>query len=128
MATGFYWIIPPRGIIDNIIHMREKTVATANKRFADFAEEVESWMKANHPWNNRTTTAEQSLEAEITGSGDVMIMEIGYNMGIMMSHPDGRQRDYSVYLEGYLGLGIIQPTMAIKAPEAMGRFSGIMTL
>jgi hypothetical protein len=134
MATGFYWVVPPTNQIERIYKMRRATIRAARARFNEFSNEVEYHMKTNHPWQNRTSTAEDSLEAVVGGADGSshteaeMTMDIGYNLGILLSHPDGRRRDYSVYLEGYLGLGIIQPTMDAMASRAMRRFYGIMTL
>ena len=137
-SRGFFWIVPPTGIIDNIHKMRRRTLRECRERFDNRAFDVERWMKDNHPWNNRTYTAEDSLTASTSGevgdSGAVapseseMVMEIGYDLGVLRQHPDGRQRDYSIYLEGYLGLGIIGPTMQRWGPVIMDEFEGAMTL
>ena len=137
-SARFFWIVPPTIIIDNIERTRRKTLLRCQEIWTDTAGDVESWMKDNHPWRNRTYTAEDSLTAEV-GAYDIkrfgpiarsagdLSMEIGYDLNVMRQHPDGRQRDYSIYLEGYLGLGIIRPTMEYWGPIIMDEFEGAMT-
>lgn len=127
-SEGFVWVVPPTGIIDNIKKMRRRTIDNARRELDAFAVFTEGWMKDNHPWNNDTQTAENSLTAITDANGDVLFMDIGYDLGILQTHPDGRARDYSIYLEGYLNLGILQPTKNIVFPQFTPKLSGKLSL
>lgn len=78
----------------------------------ELAEELEYWMKANHEWQNRTEMAEKSLSALATQTSTGAIIDLWYEYDIIIrgDRPNrrGGPRDYSVYLEGYLQLGILQ--------------------
>lgn len=77
------------------------------------AKELEQYMKANHPWQNRTGNAERGLKAQVTQSAK------RYVTTIELSH--------SVYYGIYLEKGfeeryaIIQPTIKTKGSEIMRR-------
>lgn len=73
------------------------------------AEELEIFMKSNHPWRNRTGNAEAGLSARLTSS------RMNYVQTISLSHGV----PYGVHLEYGMGrrFAIIEPTIRIKGPE-----------
>lgn len=85
--------------------------------------EATNYMRANHPWNNRTGNAERGLNAAIAGieNGEI-------KMYLYHSVPYGK------YLEGengfrypYAGLlHIIEPTIQQFSPQLVMNLQGIM--
>lgn len=73
------------------------------------AEELEKYMKANHPWRNRTGAAEAGLSAKVTSSPKNYVQRIRLAHGV----------PYGVYLEYSMErrYAIIEPTIRIKGPE-----------
>lgn len=133
------WDVPVFNIVENIHHMRRRTLDECERRFGDFAKEVEAWMKANHVWENQSGAAEASLTAQVVRAGGVggagaqedLVMEIGYDLGTLIAQQvPQRGRDYSIYLETMQGgrFSILEPTMIQKAPEVIERFDGALTL
>lgn len=128
-GTGWFWSPDLSNVVNRINRMKYKTLARAFAEQEAFAAEGQEWMRRNHPWKNRTRTAESSLVCRTTQVDEYeFLTEAGYDIGIMMSHPDGRGKDYSVYLEGYLGLSILEPFEQQFVPTLLPRFSNIMTL
>lgn len=80
------------------------------------AEDFELYMKANHPWQNRTGAAEAGLSAKVRSS------RINYVQTMELSHGV----PYGVYLEYSMErrFAIIEPTMRIKGPEIIGDLQG----
>lgn len=80
------------------------------------AEEIEIFMKSNHPWRNRTGAAEAGLSARVSSS------RLNYVQTIKLSHGV----PYGVYLEYAMGrrFAIIEPTMRIKGPEIVDDLYG----
>lgn len=84
------------------------------------ANELEQYMKANHPWKNRTGNAERGLHADVDTS------EKCYRQTITLAH--GADIYYGVYLEYYYGrkYAIIEPTIRIKGPEIVNDLRGMI--
>lgn len=80
------------------------------------AEELERYMKANHPWKNRTGAAEAGLSAKVSSS------RFNYAQTIELEHGV----PYGVYLEYSMGkrFAIIEPTMRIKGPDIVNDLRG----
>lgn len=84
----------------------------------DFAQQCETYMKDNAPWEDRTGDARNELTAQADGN------EVKGTLGVVLSHGV----DYGVYLEFKWGGrdAIIGPTMEVMGPEMMGRMSGLL--
>ncbi|MDE7424982.1 MAG: hypothetical protein K2N51_15045 [Lachnospiraceae bacterium] len=82
----------------------------------DKAKELELYMKANHPWQNRTGKAEEGLTAKVSSSFK------GYSTTIELKHGVY----YGVYLEYAMEkrFAIIEPTIRLKGPEIVSDLEG----
>lgn len=80
------------------------------------AEDLERYMKANHPWRNRTGAAEAGLSARVSSS------RMNYVQTIELAHGV----PYGVYLEYSMEkrFAIIEPTMRLKGPEIVNDLRG----
>lgn len=80
------------------------------------AQDLEHYMKANHPWQNRTGAAEAGLTAKVTSSRMNYVQTIELKHGV----------PYGVYLEYSMEkrFAIIEPTMRIKGPEIISDLQG----
>lgn len=89
----------------------------------DWCVRATEFMKANHPWNNRTRKAEEGLNASIAGmENDEIIMYLYHSV------------PYGKYLEGENGfrypraglLHIIEPTIEQFSPQLIKSLQGIL--
>lgn len=82
------------------------------------AKELEDYMKANHPWQNRTGNAERGL------SGKLQSSRMGFVQTIELAHGV----PYGVYLEYSMErrFAIIEPTIRLKGPEIVRDLQGQM--
>lgn len=104
-ASGFVWEITPEVAFGRLTEnyartLREGARAIANQR----APEIAEWMKANHPWQNRTGAAEAGLHTTVE--------EISLDMiAIILAHGDDIL--YASYLELAHGgvWGVIAPAL-----------------
>lgn len=80
------------------------------------AEDLERFMKANHPWQNRTGAAEAGLSAKVISSPADYVQSIELNHGVY----------YGVYLEYSMGrrFAILEPTIRLKGPEIVDDLQG----
>lgn len=80
------------------------------------AKDIEGYMKAKHPWKNRTGAAEAGLSAKVTSSPKNYVQTIALSHGV----------SYGVYLEYSMGrrFAIIEPTIRIKGPEIVNDLQG----
>lgn len=80
------------------------------------AREFESYMKANHPWTNRTGAAERGLSAKVSHSKMNYVQTIELKHGV----------PYGVYLEYSMErrFAILEPTIRIKGPEIVNDLQG----
>lgn len=88
-TTGFVWIDPPEKVFvpmtqHYVANLEARILAIVNK----YAPQVEAWMKANHPWQNRTGAAEAGLHTEVEYA-------VGQMVRIILSHGV----DYGIWLE-----------------------------
>lgn len=72
------------------------TRAAVKKASQQYAEEAETYMKKNAPWNDRTKKAREGLKAEYFEHGS---SGLGYSVGVRLKHTV----KYGIYLE-YNGL------------------------
>lgn len=87
-------------------------VVTAHR----MAPEVESYMKVNAPWTDRTGNARNGLAARAYEAGD--------EVGIVLYH----QVSYGIWLEvRWSGrYAIINPTIDVMGPKVMQSFEGLL--
>ncbi|MDE7431376.1 MAG: hypothetical protein K2N34_05630 [Lachnospiraceae bacterium] len=80
------------------------------------AEDLERYMKVNHPWQNRTGAAEAGLSAMVSSS------RFNYEQTIELSHGV----PYGVYLENSMErrFAIIEPTIRLKGHEIIDDLQG----
>lgn len=88
---AFEWYVPPTVAFPALANAYARNihagvVAIANRR----APEIEEWMKANHPWTNRTGAAEAGLHTVVQETANSMVQ-------IILSH--GADVDYGIWLE-----------------------------
>lgn len=79
------------------------------------AREIESFMKSNHLWQNRTGRAERGLHATVEG------YKFGAESLIQITLAHGEDVWYSVYLEYSMGrrFAIIEPTQQRFGPKLL---------
>lgn len=78
------------------------------------AEEMEAYMKANHPWENRTGAAEAGLQAVVVHSADRSTIWVGH----------GKDVPYGLWLEIMQNgrFAILMPTVLKFSSRAAGDF------
>ena len=88
------------------------------RELEEFAQECETYMKANAPWEDRTGDARSELTAAPSQN------DSKGNLGVELAHGV----DYGVFLEFKDGgrLAIIGPTMEVMGPELMARMGGLL--
>lgn len=79
------------------------------------AKELEGYMKAKAPWQDRTGLARRSLKAEVKQST--------MKVQITLYNPV----PYGIYLEQFMGkrFAIIDPTIKAKSPDVMRSLQGV---
>lgn len=88
---GFKWDVPPTAVFPQMADQYTKTIFLSGRRVAESrAKEAEAWMKANHPWTNRTGDAEAGLSVTVLESPGVLAE-------LVFSHDDSL--GYPVWLE-----------------------------
>lgn len=102
-------------VIDNLLRwlrVKRKQLAVDMERLAS---DLEYYMKSRHPWENRTGFAEESLTARLETTENYLYIDLFYDDEIIKKgdrqHRPGGPRNYGQYLEGYLGLGILEETL-----------------
>jgi hypothetical protein len=82
------------------------------------AAEIETYMKQNHPWQNRTGRAEAGLHTEVINRGRDIIQ-------INMLHSDIVWPWYGIYLEYSMGrrFAIIEPTQQFFGPKLLNELN-----
>lgn len=78
---------------------------------------IETYMKTNAPWTDRTTNARNGLQA-------VAVAVARFKHWILMTH----SVEYGIYLEGSNNgkYAIIKPTLRVFGPRVMGTLTKIM--
>ncbi len=108
--SGFTWDISPLEAFEPMFDQYERAVRLAVKQVcAYFAPQIETWMKENASWTDRTGNLRQSLHAEV----EEMVNEIAINFDYGL--------DYGVYLAyGNAGkFDIIRPALDHFAPQVI---------
>ena len=98
-----------RMIIDDGVLLwfnRMDILQEATDSFEGLKNSVESYAKANAPWTDRTGMAREGLTAEVTSSGNEVILELYHTV------------DYGLWLEVIQNgeFAIIDPTLQHYAP------------
>ena len=81
-------------------------------------DEIEQWMKDNHPWQNRTGLAEANLSVAMVRDG-LRISLILYHPWTTVEHRPGGDKFYPVYLERYMAggaWGVLQDALDYWSP------------
>lgn len=107
---------------DNGIVMGLKSVdRRAPINFANYmnrrAAEIETYMKQNHPWQNRTGRAEAGLHTKVFNRGTTIQIE--------MHHGEIVWPWYGIYLEYSMGrrFAIIEPTQQFYGPKLLNELN-----
>ena len=81
------------------------------------ANELESYMKLNRPWTDRTSMAKNTLTARASKMDTGVRITLSYGV------------DYGIYLEKAheQRFAIIEPTMRIKGPEVLSGAASIIS-
>ena len=84
---------------------------------------LENYMKANHPWRNRTGTAEEGLTADFEeedggSTFTIRVYHTAYNDG----YPYGQRLEYD-YGRRY---AILEPTVLTKGGEVINGMRGLL--
>lgn len=104
---GFSWQVSPEqalpAVADAYINDVTKAVRVLARRYAP---EIETWMKRNAPWTDRTGNARQTLHSEVEELVNVTVITFAHGM------------DYGRYLELSHGgrYAIIGPALDHFAP------------
>jgi hypothetical protein len=87
MATSFRWIAPPSVIVEGLQTYEARLKAAVFSLAEYFAAVMESWMKANAPWTDRTGNARAGLRAIAIQTATAVVI---YVFGTV---------NYQIYLE-----------------------------
>ena len=81
------------------------------------ASQMESYMKSNRPWTDRTSTAKNTLTGRASSIQRGVRITLSYGV------------DYGIYLEraNEQKYAIIEPTIRIKGPEVLKGAEGIIS-
>ena len=88
-GTGFYWETDPKAVFpaffDDYV---TRLVSVVQLLLQSYAPSIETWMKANAPWTDRTANARQSLYAnvELLLDGGVLIFDHGVTYGVFLEY------------------------------------------
>lgn len=107
------------GIVMGLESMADRAPINFLKYMQRRADEIEVFMKSNHPWQNRTGRAERGLHTEV--EGDVTGAESIVQIGLM--HDEGTW--YWRHLEYGMGrrFAIIEPTQRIFGPKLLSELN-----
>lgn len=118
----FTWEVDPTVAFSDLADRYTKTIFLSGTRAAKRrAAEATAWMKANHPWTNRTGAAERGLHVDVMESPGVLVE-------LVFSHDDNL--DYPVWLEIANGgrFAIIAPAIDHFGPIFMADLQRIVNL
>lgn len=84
--------------------------------FDDSAEEIESYMKKNAPWHDRTGNARRGLSADVSENINYIRMELSHSV------------DYGIFLEYAMEerFAILEPTVRLKGPDVINGMKGLL--
>ena len=84
---GIQWRTPPSELIKGIDRYEKDLMAEIEDLLRRFAPEIETYAKANAPWQNQTGNARQTLFTVVEAQKDRVILYLSHTMS------------YGVYLE-----------------------------
>lgn len=115
-GQGFAVLIWKDGITPGLKKGADRVQEAAWRTAQYSAPRVESYMKINAPWTDRTGNARNGLAARAYREGD--------EIGIVLFH----QVPYGIYLETRFDgrYGIINPTIESMGPEVMSLFNRLL--
>jgi hypothetical protein len=84
--------------------------------FEDSAEELESYMKENAPWHDRTGNARRGLSADVSENINAIRIELSHSV------------DYGIFLEYAMEerFAILEPTARLKGPDVINGMKGLL--
>ena len=115
-ASGFEWKVSPTEAFGDVEKYVSAVIANVALVAQRWAPDIESWMKANAPWTDRTGNARQTLNTEV--------MDLTSEIAIVLAHGV----DYGVYLELAHGgqYEIIGPALDEFAPKVWADVKAMM--
>lgn len=116
--SGFEWTVSPEEAFDALVEQYIADVRVGVEAIAQrWAPDIETWMKRNAPWTDRTGNARQTLNTEV--------LNLTNEIAVLMDHGV----EYGIFLELAHGgkYEIIGPALDEFAPRIMAdvrRFMG----
>lgn len=78
---GIRWDTPPSTAVPEMVSTYRARLHRALFALAlSYAPRIETWMKENAPWMDRTGNARQTLWAEVFDLADVIVLSFGYGV------------------------------------------------
>jgi hypothetical protein len=105
---SFTWQVEPEAAFTEFADEYSKALHTAVYQLAlRYAPEIETWMKANAVWTDRTGNARQTLYSEVQDLTDSVLIAFGHGV------------DYGIFLElANAGrFAIVNPALDFFAPK-----------
>ena len=114
---GFAWV-GLESVADNVIEWRDAEMQNLHQAVESLATEMEAYMKANAPWQDRTGDARDGLQAVVVWNSET-------NFTIYLGH--GAHIDYGIWLEVRWGgrYAIVTPTAEYYGPQIGARLKGM---
>lgn len=107
---GLVWFTPPTKALPELMDAYELKVKQAVKALClRYAPDIENWLKANGPWQDRTGNARQGLYAEVEELVNAVVIHLGHSV------------PYGIHLElGHAGrFAVIGPAVEHFAPQIL---------
>lgn len=99
----FRWIKDLGEMIGKEARMEITLPTSADRSFRGLAAELQSYMQANAPWNDRTGNARANLQAKYTGGGTLYRVELSHGV------PYGKYLEFGT--KNMAARPIIRPTL-----------------
>jgi hypothetical protein len=118
----FSWSVPPTETFPEGYRNYTQALFVTGRRVAQArAEEAEAWMKANHPWENKTGAAEAGLHVDVDQAPAVLA-------SLTFAH--GEDVPYAIWLEiaNQGRFGIISQSVDVWGPKLMQDVQRIVNL
>lgn len=81
MTSGFRWDIPPTRVFPAGTTQYVAAIRHAVLMYCQYnAPQIETWMKSNAPWTDRSGNARQALNAFAEELADAIIIELGHGV------------------------------------------------
>lgn len=117
LQAGVQWTVEPIVLGQAFAALGARLVEAVEHDVAEpFAKDLETFAKANHPWQNRTGAAERELKGSVTSDAKQVVITLAHGV------------DYGVWLEvRWAGkYAIILPTLESNYGELMQRLSHLI--